>query len=152
MSGKGRPKVEDKRDNQYRVRLNNAENKMLDYSSKTLGIPKSEIFRKALQMYYNATLLNEYESKQEYEKGWESDHISLKRVIKCPYCESGNRVDFEDYLTDTLSSERQMGAEISYHFECSDFECEFCKNIFQIKGSISEYPVGAYDSEYIKVD
>lgn len=100
MARKGRPKVEDKRDSQYRVRLNDAEDEMLDYSSKALGVPKFEIFRNALKMYYNSTLLNKYESRFEYEEGWESDLISLKRVIQCPYCDMRNRIDFGKYLTD----------------------------------------------------
>ena len=57
MAGKGRPKLDDKRDNQYRVRLNDEEDAMLDYSSRATGLPKSEIFRKALQDFYNNTVV-----------------------------------------------------------------------------------------------
>ena len=45
----GRPKKEDSREKQYRVRLNDEEDKMLDYASRATGVRKSEIFRKALQ-------------------------------------------------------------------------------------------------------
>ena len=44
MAGKGRPPVDDKRDNQYRVRLNDEENQMLSYCSEMTGQPKSQIF------------------------------------------------------------------------------------------------------------
>ena len=53
MAGKGRPTVDDKRDNQYRVRLNDEENQMLAYCSQMTGQPKSQIFRKALEEYYS---------------------------------------------------------------------------------------------------
>lgn len=39
MAGKGRPTVDDKRDNQYRVRLNDEENQMLVYCSKMTANP-----------------------------------------------------------------------------------------------------------------
>lgn len=151
MARKGRPKLDDKRDNQYRVRLNDEEDAMLDYSSKATGLPKSEIFRKALQDFYNNTLLNEYETKQQYEEVWEFDHISLKRVIKCPYCDEGNRIDFSDYIVNETSYERQMGAEIAYTFQCHDLECVCCGHKFLVDGSIHEYPLGSYESEQIEI-
>ena len=151
MAGKGRPKLDDKRDNQYRVRLNDQEDAMLDYSSRATGLPKSEIFRKALQDFYNNTLLNEYETKQQYEEVWEFDHISLKRVIKCPYCGEGNRIDFSDYIVNETSYERQMGAEIAYTFQCHDLECVSCGQKFFVDGSIHEYPLGSYESEQIEI-
>ena len=51
MVGKGRPTVDDKRDNQYRVRLNDEENQMLAYCSQMTGQPKSQIFRKACRRF-----------------------------------------------------------------------------------------------------
>ena len=50
---KGRPKKEDSRDRQYRVRLNSVEDQMLSYASELTGMQKSDIFRQALQDYYN---------------------------------------------------------------------------------------------------
>ena len=47
----GRPKKEDSREKQYRVRLNDKEDEMLAFASNATGVPKSEIFRKALQEY-----------------------------------------------------------------------------------------------------
>ena len=78
MAGKGRPTVDDKRDNQYRVRLNDEENQMLVYCSKATGKPKSQIFRKALEEYYQTVQLNEMEMGM--------NGISMRRVIKCPHC------------------------------------------------------------------
>ena len=56
---RGRPKIEDSRTNQYRIRLNDEENEKLNYASKATGKAKSEIFRIALLEYYNNVLLNE---------------------------------------------------------------------------------------------
>lgn len=47
----GRPKKRDSREKQYCVRLNDKEDEMLAFSSNATGVPKSEIFRKALQEY-----------------------------------------------------------------------------------------------------
>ena len=55
----GRPKKEDSRDNQYRVRLNDDENEMLEYASKMTDKAKSEVFRQALRDYYNKVKLQE---------------------------------------------------------------------------------------------
>lgn len=59
MAEKGWPTVDDKRDNQYRVRLNDVEDQMLAYCSKATGKPKSQIFRNALSEYYINVRLNE---------------------------------------------------------------------------------------------
>ena len=101
MAGKGRPTVDDKRDNQYRVRLNDEENQMLTYCSQMTGQPKSQIFRKALEEYYQTVQLNEMEMGM--------DGISMRRVIKCPHCGSANAIDLSDYSTGDYESERQMG-------------------------------------------
>ena len=84
MAGKGRPTVDDKRDNQYRVRLNDEENQMLAYCSEKTGQPKSQIFRRALESYFQTVQLNELEM--------ETDGISMKRVIKCPHCGASNEL------------------------------------------------------------
>ena len=76
MAGKGRPVVEDKRDNQYRVLMNDEEDTMLAYCSRVTGMPKSQIFRKGIEVLYQQIQLNE--ANAEYD-----GHISLKRVIVC---------------------------------------------------------------------
>ena len=91
MAGKGRPTVDDKRDNQYRVRLNDEENQMLAYCSQMTGQPKSQIFRKALEEYYQTVQLNEMEMG--------IDGISMRRVIKCPHCGAANAIALSDYST-----------------------------------------------------
>lgn len=144
MAGKGRPVVEDKRDNQYRVLMNDEEDTMLAYCSRVTGMPKSQIFRKGIEVLYQQIQLNE--ANAEYD-----GHISLKRVIRCPHCGFGNIIDLEEYGTGEHSYERQMGPEIEHLFLCEDYECGQCGELFTVSGSISEYPVGAYDSEHIEV-
>ena len=141
MAGKGRPTVDDKRDNQYRVRLNDEENQMLAYCSEKTGQPKSQIFRRALESYFQTVQLNELEM--------ETDGISMKRVIKCPHCGASNAIDLADYSTDDCTTERQMGPETQHWFDCDNYVCVSCGRDFGIKGCITEYPLGAYDSETI---
>ena len=138
MAGKGRPTVDDKRDNQYRVRLNDEENQMLAYCSEKTGQPKSQIFRRALESYFQTVQLNELEM--------ETDGISMKRVIKCPHCGASNAIDLADYSTGDYSSERQMGAEIQHCFDCEGYKCIGCGRCEAIctRGNISiqdHYPV-----------
>jgi|UniRef100_UPI0035203378 hypothetical protein len=149
---KGRPKKEDSRDRQYRVRLNSVEDQMLNYASELTGMQKSDIFRQALQDYYNKVRLVETvpEDNGDYED-WGMDHISLKRAIECPYCGASNVMDFEDDC-DSFSEERQMGPQITYSFNWEDCYCDACGKQFHVYGSIWEYPVGAYNYEDIKVE
>lgn len=142
MARKGRPAVDDKRDNQYRVRLNDEENQMLAYCSQMTGQPKSQIFRKALEEYYQTVQLNEMDMGM--------DGISMKRVIKCPHCGTPNAIDLADYSTDDCTTERRMGSETQHWFNCDDFLCVNCSHRFGVKGCITEYPLGAYDSEMIE--
>lgn len=147
---RGRPKKEDSRDKQYRVRLNNDEDAMLAYASGVTGKQKADIFRQALVDYYNKVRVNEFFPDEE-ECDWEMDHISLKRVIDCPYCGAANMMDFEDEC-ESWSEERQMGAEITYSFDLVECECQSCERAFHVSGYICEYPVGAYNYEDIKVE
>ena len=143
---RGRPKLDDSRTHQYRVRLNDEEREMLEYASKKTGKPKSRIFRDALVCYCNAVRLNDASS--ELYGQWEEGRISLRRVVKCPCCGFGNIIDLKEY-SETTSTERQMGAETLYEF---DFErmCDGCGTEFRISGSVSEYPSGAFDHEEIE--
>ena len=83
MAGRGRPIVKDKRTNQYRVLMNDVEDQMLDYCSRVTGLPKSQIFRKGIEVLYQQVRLNEY--GQDYD-----GRISLRRVVNCDGF--GNRV------------------------------------------------------------
>lgn len=145
----GRPKKDDSRDKQYRVRLNSEEDSMLKYASSKTGKLKSEIFRHALVDYYNKVRL--IDSNDCYEIDDSDDHISLKRVIECPFCGFANLVDFSDYASES-KCERQMGPEFTYEFDVEDYECEQCDRKFHISGYICEYPFGAFNSENIKVE
>lgn len=147
---KGRPKKEDSRDRQYRVRLNSVEDQMLSYASELTGMQKSDIFRQALQDYYNKVRLVESVPEEDYDyDDW--GHISLKRAIECPYCGASNVMDFADDC-DSFSEERQMGPQITYSFDWEDCYCAACEKQFHVYGSIWEYPVGAYNYEDIKVE
>ena len=148
MAGRGRPTVEDKRTNQYRVLMNDEEDRMLDYCSKVTGLPKSQIFRKGIEVLYHQVRLNEF--GQDYGQDYDG-HISLRRVVNCPYCGAANSIDFENYIIDEFTYDRQMGSEVEHMFKCEDWECVACGEEFCVTGSIHEYPVGAYDSEHIEV-
>ena len=143
---RGRPKLNDSRDNQYRVRLNNEENRKLSYVSEVTGKPKSEIFRYALVDYYNKVRLAEISNTPD-EDAWEIDGISLRRVVECPHCGASVRIDLEDECS-TTSCEGQMGPEILYEFDFEG-ECDICGGRFRAAGHVSEYPIGALNHENI---
>ena len=58
MDMRGRPKIDDVRDNLYRVRVNDEEEQMLGYICSAIGIKKSDVFRRALALYYQNVRLN----------------------------------------------------------------------------------------------
>lgn len=146
----GRPKKEDSREKQYRVRLNDEEDRMLTYASQATGVPKSEIFRKSLQDYCEKVKLQEIASEMDGDQVWENYCLSLQRVVECPYCNSKNRIDLKDKCTTTFE-ERSMGHEVIYKFEEEKIQCRKCRNIFSVSGYISEYPIGAFNAENIKI-
>lgn len=150
MDMRGRPKIDDVRDKLYRVRVNDEEEQMLGYICSAIGIKKSDVFRRALALYYQNVRLNEYTPGGHEEEGWTTDHISLKRIVDCPHCGSPNRIDLSDDCSES-SYERQMGEEILYEFDIEGCECSSCGKLFRVSGHISEYPVGAFDSEEIKI-
>lgn len=51
--GRGRPRKEESRRHFCGVRLDEEESEMLDHLEIEFGLNTSEIFRKALKMYYN---------------------------------------------------------------------------------------------------
>ena len=81
----------------------------------------------------------------------EEQSISLKRFIKCPYCDTNNSINFAEKC-EKLFEERQMGSQITYEFDWSEYECVECGKVFRIHGSISEYPIGVYNNENINVE
>jgi len=81
--------------------------------------------------------------------------VSLIRTVKCPYCSEKKEVDLEDYETDVISYDNEigMGEDIVYSFDSGDnIECSACLRKYRVSGWIREYPIGAYDSEEVKVD
>jgi len=143
MAKQGRPKKDDSRDKQYRVRLNDQEARMLAYASQLTQLPKSEIFRNALEDYFNKVRLAESE-------GHEVNHISLQRAVECPHCSASNVMDFAEDCSET-AEERPMGDGYLFEFEWEDCKCASCGRTFRVSGRISEYPVGVFESEDIKV-
>ena len=146
----GRPKKEDSREKQYRIRLNDKEDKMLTFASDATGIPKSEIFRKALQEYCEKVKLQQASEEIGDDTTWEYDRISLQRAIECPYCKVKNRIDLENEGI-ISTSERQMGNEVLYEFENVEHQCHSCGRAFTVSGYITEYPLGAFNAESLKV-
>ena len=151
---RGRPKKEDARDIVYKVRLNSEEDQMLTYASEKTGQAKSEVFRKALQEYYRSVKINVLRTEKEMEEAeWYPDHISLQRIIKCPYGDCGEEfvVDFDEHCEEQ-ESEGPMGYRCEHTFDADEIECPECHRQIHVTGVISEYPVGAYEYEKITVD
>ncbi len=147
---RGRPKSDNSRTNQYRVRLNDEENRKLDYASSVTGKPKSEILRMAFINYYNTVLLNEHLNNSiDANECYEISNISLMRVVSCPYCNAPLAIDLEDESSVT-TNECQMGSELLYEFDY-EYCCPHCNNYMRINGYISEYPAGALNHEVIKI-
>ncbi len=65
---RGRPPVENPKDSQYRLRMDDKELKMLEYSSKMLDLTKAEVFRLGLWRAYQDALENEGRSKEAREE------------------------------------------------------------------------------------
>lgn len=151
---RGRPKKEITRDIVYKVRLNAEEDQMLTQASEWTGQAKSEVFRKALLGYYRAVEVKEHmKNRALAEAGWPTDHISQQRLIKCPYPDCGEEfiVDFADY-SDEQESEGSMGGRCEHIFDTSDIECPECRRRLHAVGTISEYPIGAYEYEKITIE
>ena len=146
----GRPKKVDSREKQYRVRLNEEEDAMLECASLTTGKQKSEIFRQALREYYQKVRLNI--ATKSYAPNFWGMGLTLKRVIDCPYCGMPNAIDFEDYCSETVDDDGLAGDEAIYTFDLPDYKCRKCKKAFGIKGFIDEYPTGVLNEEEIHRD
>lgn len=67
----------------------------------------------------------------------------------CPQCGTELRINFEEYISNTLSTERNMGIEMEYIIEEAQVSCTSCQKEMKASGSIYEYPVGAYSSDSI---
>lgn len=146
----GRPKKEDSREKQYRIRLNDREDDMLTFASNATGVPKSEIFRKALQEYCEKVKLQKAAEEIGDDTSWEDNRISLQRAVECPSCKARNRIDLKGKgIVSTF--ERQMGNEVLYEFENVEYKCRSCGRTFAVSGYVSEYPIGAFNAEKLKI-
>jgi hypothetical protein len=63
------PRVDDPRNNQYRIRLSDAELSKLDYCVKHTGKTKAEIIREGIEIIYRKITegKNEKEKRDDYE-------------------------------------------------------------------------------------
>lgn len=123
-------------------------------ASEWLNQSKSEVFRKALFDYHAKVKENKClpESGTDLSE-WVFDHISLHRVLTCPYENCGD--DFAKDLSpycEEQSSEAQMGYRCEHFFDTNEIECPSCGRLIHISGVISEYPLGAYEYEQISVE
>lgn len=70
------------------------------------------------------------------------DGSFLGDPIHCPCC--FQIIDLEKVATFVEVNEKNMGTECVYHFDDTEYECKNCGSVFVIKGTITEYPVGAF--------
>lgn len=149
-----RPKKDDARNIIYKVRLNEEEDRILTEASQWTNQVKSEVFRKALLDYYKAVKVSKCISASNMEQaGWVFDHISQQRIITCPYIDCGDdfAVDFSIY-SEEQESEGDMGYRCEHIFDTNEVECPSCGRLIHASGVISEYPLGAYEYEDIKIE
>ena len=116
---------------------------------ETTGQAKSDIIRKALNEYLHKVQINEYNLSPENDD-LILEGINMQRVLTCPYCGKTNIFDFTD-LCNVSSYERQMGTENLYEFDEVELICTNCNKKSMVNGYISEYPLGAFNGEEIKV-
>ena len=84
---------------------------------------------------------------------YEEFKIDKSRDIRCPKCKATIHVDLEEYEYDQSSDEGGMGYDTVYYFDSEDsLECDKCNSMLHLHGWLREYPIGAYDSEDIKID
>lgn len=68
--------------------------------------------------------------------------------VTCPHCGKSIKEDWKKYVIDSspTDSNRGMGTEIEHLIECNEFECPHCGKIFNVSGSIWEYPENTYNT------
>ena len=64
---RGRPTKENKRDNSYRIRMNEEEKQMLIHMSERNGLTKADVIREALSAYYELAKSNKNTSTNDKE-------------------------------------------------------------------------------------
>ncbi len=94
--------------------------------------------------------VEKYEDNDIFDNN-DEEGIDYTRKIECPYCNNNKNYDLADYIDDDESFERQMGTEHIVRFNF-DEQCDLCGKRFKINGYISEYPVGAVNSEEINIE
>ena len=107
--------------------------------------------------YWNLIERREAEGEEfvDLEEAYAYHPVSMDRKLVCPWCQEELELDLEEFLYDQSSDEKEngMGPDIVYSFDSGDdLECEFCGKQVRVSGWIREYPMGAYDSEDIKIE
>lgn len=106
--------------------------------------------------YWNV-LNHKEESGEEFmdiEDMFDYQAVPFGREVVCPCCCYKANVDLEDFLCNESSYEKEngMGPDVVYEFDSDEFyECPNCSHVLRIEGWIREYPIGAFDSDDIKV-
>ena len=67
MKKRGRPTKDNKRDNSYRIRMNEEEKQMLTQMSEWSGLTKADVIRTALFAYYDIAKSNKSTSINDKE-------------------------------------------------------------------------------------
>jgi uncharacterized Zn-finger protein len=66
--------------------------------------------------------------------------MTFKLPVICPFCEKEVVYDWSEFIVD---QEKDHG-EVENTIECDEFECPYCKENFNVFGSIYEAPKGTY--------
>lgn len=78
--------------------------------------------------------------------------MSLEVNVKCcnSSCNHVEKFPLEEIAELEATVEREMGTESTYDVEF-EYDCPMCKTELSVEGQVFEYPVGAINSEEIKV-
>lgn len=141
----GRPTDNPKR-HETRIRMSDEDVEILDYCSKIAGKSKAEVIREGIRKVYTEL----EKSNTEWLKQEEELEMKLVQNITCPYCGKSLGVDVKQYASEKKGSEKGMGTETEYTFDCEDFSCPECKESFRIEGTVFEYPEGEIEISTIQ--
>lgn len=118
--------------------------------------------KKKFETFYTDHYWNEISQREacgeefiDIEDMYSYQAVSLICTVECPYCSAEQEVDLEDFESGTSSytNEIGMGEDMVYYFDSEDnLECPACHRKYRVSGWISEYPIGAYDSEDVNVE
>ncbi len=86
----------------------------------------------------------------EYDDSLDTTPINLERTFFCPRCGKRFVIDLADFVFNEYSNEEPMGNEIVYEFDTEGtYACRSCGQVLEIRGLVSEYPIGGFNYERI---